>query len=612
MPEAPLRRPTFEYVDLTAPGNPTGATKNDSGMPSYNAYGSGKGGLCDEIWDTSLGGSGSYWCGNNSAGGWAEVDGDMASRGERHLPVGMTYDQSLPNLRRLASWANATGAVVRAWHPQSWALYMWNVSAHDPATGRLAFDRGGWQAGRVWCRCDQCDYVCPAARKGNATLQSGSWFVENVREELSSPGEWFFNESSRELYLWPNGTEAGGGAPPPASGQLVASHLTSLLRIEGGARDITVRDLGFRDAGPVFLAERWGVPSGGDWALHRGGALHLEGTTNVTVGPGNTFERLDGTAVFIGGRNRDATVRGSSFAWLGDNAVALWGDSREWDATRADYPRGTSVLNNIFRELGIHEKQSSAVFLAKSARTTVAGNVMFNLPRAAININDGAMGGHLIERNLIFNSCRESGDHGAINSWDRQPFLHAEAGGMPSFAPLPIVIRQNYITANYGSSQGVDNDDGSSHYRIESNVFYAADGFKMDYGGHDSAFAGNLVLVKAYDSQNCVNLGGSFGAGHGDTFSNNSCVVLGCATAQCDDRYGSLAQCDARRVSMAGNAYYTHHGNASLECGGAANLSSLAQVQALGLEAGSTAGPIPPVTELLGMAARMLEQWAPL
>ena len=25
--------------------------------------------------------------------------------------------------------------------------------------------------------------------------------------------------------------------------------------------------------------------------------------------------------------------------------------------------------------------------------------------------------------NLIFNSCRESADHGPINSWDRQPFV---------------------------------------------------------------------------------------------------------------------------------------------------------------------------------------------
>ena len=67
---------------------------------------------------------------------------------------------------------------------------------------------------------------------------------------------------------------------------------------------------------------------------------------------------------------------------------------------------------------GVHEKQSSAVFIAKSALTSVRANVMFNLPRAAINVNDGAMGGHDIANNVIFNTCRESG--GAASYWIRR------------------------------------------------------------------------------------------------------------------------------------------------------------------------------------------------
>jgi len=37
------------YADLTDPSNPTGHTKADSTMDKYNAYGSGRGGLCDEV-----------------------------------------------------------------------------------------------------------------------------------------------------------------------------------------------------------------------------------------------------------------------------------------------------------------------------------------------------------------------------------------------------------------------------------------------------------------------------------------------------------------------------------------------------------------------------------
>jgi hypothetical protein len=31
-------------------------------------------------------------------------------------------------------------------------------------------------------------------------------------------------------------------------------------------------------------------------------------------------------------------------------------------------------------------------------------------------VNDGYCGGHLVRFNLVFNQCRESGDHGPFNS----------------------------------------------------------------------------------------------------------------------------------------------------------------------------------------------------
>ena len=52
---------------------------------------------------------------------------------------------------------------------------------------------------------------------------------------------------------------------------------------------------------------------------------------------------------------------------------------------------------------------------AKTALTTIDGNVMFNGPRAGINYNDGFGGGDVISNNLVFSTCRESGDHGPFN-----------------------------------------------------------------------------------------------------------------------------------------------------------------------------------------------------
>ena len=63
------------------------------------------------------------------------------------------------------------------------------------------------------------------------------------------------------------------------------------------------------------------------------------------------------------------------------------------------------------------EKQSSCWFQAKTQESLITENLFFNGPRAMINMNDGFGGGTHITRNGLWNSCRESGDHGVINTW---------------------------------------------------------------------------------------------------------------------------------------------------------------------------------------------------
>jgi hypothetical protein len=50
--------PVFEFIDLSDPNNPTGFVKNDSTMSNYNAWTTGKGGVCDSVWNPGVP---SYW-----------------------------------------------------------------------------------------------------------------------------------------------------------------------------------------------------------------------------------------------------------------------------------------------------------------------------------------------------------------------------------------------------------------------------------------------------------------------------------------------------------------------------------------------------------------------
>ena len=576
----PGRPPQFTWINFDTPSNNSSSVprKNNSAMSGYNGYASGVGGVCVDMWGPFP----SYWCSNHSQGGWAEVDQECAQTGHLQLPLSMTYNltalQERPDYphhyphddRNHQHGPNWTGGIVHAWHSQTWSMHMFEITHQDhgldpapngPTTGRLQFAPGGGrQGGRNWCRCDQCTYAASWCGQHDATqpwkdtrLISGTWMVENVLDELDQPGEYFLDRQDLILYVIPNKTRITDSHDDEnndttnkndhstdSNQDTNDTHtvnndewvqdfrlgwLERLLDLRDGVEDVTIQNLGFRETASTYLAPDWSAPSGGDWSLHRNGAIFLQNVSNITIRHCR-FEKLDGTAIFLSQKTRHVTIEHNSFGWLGENAIATWGETKDYDGTEENFPMYTVIQHNLMRELGIYQKQSSAVGQCKAAMTTIRNNIMFNMPRAAINFNDMLGGGDIVEGNLIFNTCRESGDHGPSNTWDRQPFLTTLRYGTdtPSFDPIPRIIRHNLIFANYGASQGVDNDDGSSWYHIYRNVFYDAKGFKMDYGGHDSVFEDNLVLSYGLNHSDCFEVA-NFLPGHGHAMRRNKCLV---------------------------------------------------------------------------------------
>ncbi len=60
-------------------------------------------------------------------------------------------------------------------------------------------------------------------------------------------------------------------------------------------------------------------------------------------------------------------------------------------------------------------------------------------------------GGDEVFENLLVNTCRESSDHGPINSWDRVPYITDLRTGQPSIIPAPRRVHHNFILATYNS-----------------------------------------------------------------------------------------------------------------------------------------------------------------
>ena len=488
-PKTPKTKPVYVYVE-----NPHLTDKT-----LYTNYAVGINDTC-EIFTPPV----SYWCAAKPTGG-------MASRFT--LPSGITTPKGL-----LKTYDNPSEALFTVWRPGHWANWMFEVDGYNSTTQTFNFSKGGFQG----------------ARGKNVGAE---WFISHVIEELDSATEYFFDKKSSTLYYYHNSTD---GTPPPSDLLFEAVNTQTLISHHGTQtrpiKNITIAGITIRDSAPTFM-EPHGVPSGGDWALQRMGALFYEGAENCVI-DSCLVTRIDGNAVMLSGYNRGMQILKNEFVWIGDSVMASWGYSMPVggndsalaqyksgiDGTGGEQPHGTQVIQNFIHELGHFEKQSSPWFQAKTSGTLLKQNIAFNMPRAGINFNDGFGGGNEVTENLLWNTCRESGDHANFNSWDRQPFLVTTPNGTSSLDPEYSEIHHNFLIGNDGAVNTVDNDDGSSFYRIHHN-FLVYGGHKSNWGGHSKLSYNNInAMAKVYQDGRCVQDIAESLKGTEDGYFNNTCI----------------------------------------------------------------------------------------
>ena len=285
----------------------------------------------------------------------------MTSRGctQTHMsPDGLLVGDALPNFK---NYSNPKGAVVQVWRGGGrWFTNLCLVSGWNDTA--LFFDK---QVG-----CNQ---------GGEGEVNGNQWWIENVKEECDDDMEWFYDADTRQLYFSFNGTSA------PTGGELfVATQTEVLFNVSGTqqqpVRNVTIFGLELRDTALTYLgtspAAKHGMPSGGDWALQRSGAVLLQGTEFTTV-DSCLITRADGNGVFVSDYNRNATISNNEFSWIGDSAMAAWGSTGQClnekctdkvpynvgpDGRGGNQPRYTNVIGNLVHEIGIFEKQSSMWF----------------------------------------------------------------------------------------------------------------------------------------------------------------------------------------------------------------------------------------------------------
>jgi hypothetical protein len=493
-----------------------------------------------------------YWC--STANSRSQAQNDLyppyASVG------GFTYANTSV-AARVSNWSRPQGAVYHTHtvfaSTQCLVTKVENNTVHfDPTIG-----------------CDQTGVSVVRPRHDFQGFAHG-WYVDNVLEECDSPGEYFHDAEEKALYYTFNATEQ-----PTGNEDFALTTTKVIFNVSGTqtqpVKGVTIRGLTIRDTALTYLgttaADVHYIASDSDWTVQRSGAVLLEGTEGF-VFESNEVTRCDGNGVFLSNYNRNATIQGNEFSWIGDSAMSAFGSTGRClnanCSVRLDYPSGvdgrggnqprfTRVVGNLVREVGLYQKQSAAWVQHLTAKTHIESNVFFNMPQTAVGFNDGFGGGDHVAGNLIFNTNRQTIAHGVINAWERMPYIsdigvirnvskaainttmempslqQLNAGFIPGFSPAPAgvgsVVSQfrrvykNFLIANYNSLSAVTLDDAASRFLMYSNLFTHGQ-IGVGESCHNSQWvfgAGNLYAYTTNGQYNgcCSAVSGALIAGEG-------------------------------------------------------------------------------------------------
>lgn len=376
---------------------------------------------------------------------------------------------------RVKRWKNPAGGYLHAMHISDWGDFHYRITGKDD-TGNLSLE-GGWQNNR------------------QSGLHEQNRMVENIFEELDAPGEWYFDNSANVVYYYPADNE------DVANIAFETPQLKHLIEFRGDAnnkvRNIKIQGIEFSGTERTFM-EKYEPLLRSDWTIYRGGAILFDNTEDCSLTDCH-LHNLGGNAVFISNYNCNTTISGCHITEIGASAICVVGDTdavrspsfeynqsvplEEIDRTPGpktdNYPTNCLIYDNLIHRIGLYEKQVTGVELSMCQYITVSHNSIYDTPRAGINISEGTWGGHIIEYNDVFDTVKETGDHGVFNSWGRDRFWRSDRQAMDAAVesePTLILLdaentntlRNNRFRCDRGWD--IDLDDGSSNYHIYNNL----------------------------------------------------------------------------------------------------------------------------------------------
>jgi len=288
---------------------------------------------------------------------------------------------------------------------------------------------------------------------------SRGYYVENVFEELDTPGSWYLDRKRGVLHYHPLPGEDMNRV------EVVAPRAEQLVRFEGdveGGRfvqDITLRGLTFCHTSWPFPKEGYAWPQG---ELPAPAALHADGARRCRI-DGCEFTHLGAWGIELRRRCSDNVIAGNTMCDLGAGGVKI-GEPEDCEKDVEETCR-TVISDNRFLD-GAHVYLGPpAVWIGQSSGNTISHNEMsgpfqwavsvgwrwsyFPLQRARDN---------LVEFNHVHHlGTGVLGSHAAIYALGTSP---------------GTVIRNNYV--HHCPGHGICLDNGCCGILVENNVVHHA------------------------------------------------------------------------------------------------------------------------------------------